>query len=272
MTPDDVAAACAAWTWVPETATTVETDELLLVRFPAWFAQPLSLLRLEPRRPLDEVVGEVMQRARAFDVDELLWWVRLGSPVDLERVVVGLGGVVDETLDVLALDLTGTPVDLDVPVELELRWNTDVVTERDSQHVQTTVFGDRMPPAEELESAARTAADTVPAGRGGCLVAYLHGRPVGAAGLAVGDHVARLWGGSVLEEARGRGVYRALLAGRLDYAREHGLTMGLVKGRVQTSAPILRRAGFTVFGQERSFVVPLRRDPEPGTAGCSRPA
>lgn len=259
MTPEDVAAACAAWTWVPESATTVETDELLLVRYPEWFTQPLALLRLEPRRPLDEAVGEVMQRAREHDgVDELLWWVRLGSPEGLEDAVVALGGVVDETLDVLALDLTGPAVDLDVPTEFELRWNVDVATERDAQLVQTRVFGDEMPPDEEIASAARTAADTVPAGEGGCLVAYLDGRPVGASGLAVGDHVARLWGGSVLEEARGRGVYRALLSARLDYAREHGLTMGLVKGRVQTSGPILRRAGFSVFGQELSYVVPLR--------------
>lgn len=263
MTPEDVAAACAAWTWVPETATTVETDELLLVRFPAWFTQPLALLRCDPQRPVAEVVDDVLERARAFDVDDLLWWIRLGSPEGLEQRVVDHGGVVDETVDVFALDLAaGTARDpessLDVPSGIEVRWSTDVATERDSQLVQTTVFEDEMPPDEELEAAARTAATTVPAGQGGCLVAYVEGRPVGAAGLAVGDHVARLWGGSVLEEARGRGVYRALLAARLAYAREHGLTMALVKGRVETSGPILRRAGFSVFGQERSYVVPLR--------------
>ncbi len=31
------------------------------------------------------------------------------------------------------------------------------------------------------------------------------------------------------------------------------MTMALVKGRVQTSGPILRRAGFGVYGQERSY-------------------
>lgn len=264
MTPEDVAAACAAWTWVPESASTVETDELLLVRYPAWFTQPLALLRLDPRpgRSLDDAVAEVLERARGFAVDDLLWWVPLGSPPELEERLRALGGVVDETLDVLALDLTGAGDDLaaalDVPDEVALRWNVDVATERDAQLVQTTVFGDAMPPDEELAAAAAASARTVPGGEGGCLVASVDGRPVGAAGLAVGDHVARLWGGSVLEEARGRGVYRALLAARLDYAREHGLTMGLVKGRVQTSGPILRRAGFTVFGQERSYVVPLR--------------
>jgi hypothetical protein len=33
--------------------------------------------------------------------------------------------------------------------------------------------------------------------------------------------------------------------------------MALVKGRVETSGPILRRAGFVAHGQERSYRVPL---------------
>jgi GNAT superfamily N-acetyltransferase len=69
--------------------------------------------------------------------------------------------------------------------------------------------------------------------------------------------VARLWGGAVLEAARGQGVYRALLAARLKYGVAHGATMGLVKGRVDTSGPILREAGFAAYGQEISYRVPL---------------
>jgi hypothetical protein len=33
--------------------------------------------------------------------------------------------------------------------------------------------------------------------------------------------------------------------------------MALVKGKVDTSGPILRRAGFTAFGSETLFSVPL---------------
>ena len=79
----------------------------------------------------------------------------------------------------------------------------------------------------------------------------LDGEPVGTGGITIADGVGRLWSGSVLEQHRGRGVYRALLAARLAYAVAHGCTMGLVKGRVETSGPILRRAGFEVYGQER---------------------
>jgi hypothetical protein len=43
-------------------------------------------------------------------------------------------------------------------------------------------------------------------------------------------------------------------------AREHGATLALVKGRVETSGPILRRAGFTAYGEERSYCVSVMED------------
>ena len=76
----------------------------------------------------------------------------------------------------------------------------------------------------------------------------------------------RLWGGSVREEARGLGVYRALLDARLRYGRDHGATMALVEGHIQTSGPILPGAGFEQYGEERSYLVPLDvTSGDPGT-------
>lgn len=86
-------------------------------------------------------------------------------------------------------------------------------------------------------------------------VAYLADVPVGAGGTSVDDGFARLRGGASVERARGRGVYRAVLGARMAWAREHGADAALVKGRVDTSAPILRRAGFTAYGEERRYLV-----------------
>ena len=36
-------------------------------------------------------------------------------------------------------------------------------------------------------------------------------------------------------------------------AREHGAALALVKGRVETSGPILLRAGFADYGEERCY-------------------
>jgi GNAT superfamily N-acetyltransferase len=71
------------------------------------------------------------------------------------------------------------------------------------------------------------------------------------------DGVARLWGGVVTPPVRGRGVYRTMLDARLSYAVTHGATMALVKGRVDTSGPILRRAGFVAYGREPVYDIPL---------------
>jgi GNAT superfamily N-acetyltransferase len=111
-----------------------------------------------------------------------------------------------------------------------------------------------VPSEEELE---REQARMLLTDRQARVLALLDGDPVGAAGFTVADGVLRLWGGAVREEARGRGVYRSLLAARLARGVEGAARMALVKGRVQTSAPILRRVGFEVFGQERSYAVPL---------------
>jgi GNAT superfamily N-acetyltransferase len=80
---------------------------------------------------------------------------------------------------------------------------------------------------------------------------------VGTAGVTVAGPDARLWGGGVLPEARDRGVYRALLAARLEYAVERQCEIAIVKGRVDTSGPILRRAGFSAYGTERSYLLDL---------------
>jgi hypothetical protein len=40
-------------------------------------------------------------------------------------------------------------------------------------------------------------------------------------------------------------------------ARERDATLALVKGRVETSAPILRRAGFALYGEERCYRLDL---------------
>jgi len=74
-------------------------------------------------------------------------------------------------------------------------------------------------------------------------VAFLDGRPVGFGfASAVGGGVL-LGGSGVLEAARGRGVYRALVAARWEEARRLGHE-GLIIHAGAMSKPILERCGF----------------------------
>jgi GNAT superfamily N-acetyltransferase len=118
-------------------------------------------------------------------------------------------------------------------------------------------FGGSLPPDDRVRANAARDAASVPAGEGGMLVAYVHGAAAGSGGVTMADDVARLWGGAVVPAARGRGVYRAVLAERLTYAVAQGASMALVRGKADTSGPILRRAGFTAFGHEILYDVPL---------------
>jgi hypothetical protein len=55
------------------------------------------------------------------------------------------------------------------------------------------------------------------------------------------------------------------------YCLTHGASMALVKGKIDTSGPILRRAGFTAFGQEPNYDVPhLSGDCEGGRVSRTR--
>jgi GNAT superfamily N-acetyltransferase len=82
--------------------------------------------------------------------------------------------------------------------------------------------------------------------------AYVDGRPVGfGRGIDMQGGVA-LMGGAVLPDARGRGVYRALVRARWDHAAARGTPLLVVQaGRM--SAPVLDGLGFVRHGEIRLF-------------------
>jgi len=100
----------------------------------------------------------------------------------------------------------------------------------------------------ELDGAAPTDA-------GFQVVAFLDGQPAAVGGCTDAAGVARLCVGGEPAGGPGTGSYRAVLAGRLAIARANGASLVLVKGRVETSGPILRRAGFTAYGEERCYAL-----------------
>jgi GNAT superfamily N-acetyltransferase len=77
-------------------------------------------------------------------------------------------------------------------------------------------------------------------------VAYSGRNPIGFGRLTAppDSHFAGLWGGSVLPEFRGRGVYRALLSARIQHARQFDPIRYLRVDALPTSRPILEKYGF----------------------------
>ena len=88
---------------------------------------------------------------------------------------------------------------------------------------------------------------------GEAYAAIVDGQVVGTAYGAFGNAGLNLFGGSVLEEFRGRGIYRALTFARWDKAVERG-TPALTVQAGKMSMPILERLGFELVAAARVFV------------------
>jgi hypothetical protein len=251
---DDVLARAAEWVWVPPFARELRTREYRVVAFPEHFAEPTVAMPVafDSDRPAEEVVDDVLVAAAGLGRDSVSI-MGLGGrtrPEGLEAHLVDRGATLRETLAVLALDLTKAPPDLEVPGDVEVRAVADLQTLRDYDRIGVGVFGGTLRTEEELASSLASLAD---GGRDPMLVAYREGAALGTGGYTVAGDVLRLWGGAVVPEARGTGVYRAVLDHRLRAGRALGCRVALVKGRVDTSAPVLRRAGFATYGEERAY-------------------
>jgi GNAT superfamily N-acetyltransferase len=87
------------------------------------------------------------------------------------------------------------------------------------------------------------------------LVAEAAGRVVSAGWLQMvpGSQFAGLWGGATLQEWRGRGIYRALVARRAQLAAARGVRYLQVDAS-SDSAPILRRLGFDPLAVTTPYV------------------
>ncbi|HUY73460.1 MAG TPA: GNAT family N-acetyltransferase [Candidatus Dormibacteraeota bacterium] len=98
------------------------------------------------------------------------------------------------------------------------------------------------------------------AGHRHLLLARVDGEPAGSGSLGLyPPDGAKMNGGSVRSKFRGRGVYRALVAARVEIARRAGVA-GLTVWGGDMSRPILERLGFEVVGWRRFYVDTITAD------------
>jgi GNAT superfamily N-acetyltransferase len=253
-----VTAAAADWVWVPPDAVQLRTDDYQLIAYPMHLQHPTQVARSASARPAGELIDEVAAHVRAWDRGSVWWWVRDDTrPADTEAVLQARGGTLAETVQMLAYDLSGGLPDLglpDNPPGLHAELVLDEATLADSVLVNDQVWDERRErTATDVAAELAEIRADLATWSGYRIVVYADGEPAATGGCTIVDGVARLWGAGARPAFRGRGAYRLLLATRVGLAREHGATLALVKGRVQTSGPILRRAGFTSYGEERSY-------------------
>lgn len=86
------------------------------------------------------------------------------------------------------------------------------------------------------------------------LIAEIDGEPVGAASLHVDNGIGWLRGGSVIPDARGRGIQKAFISARVHLARERGCDLVGAWAKPQgVSASNASRMGMRQIGLRRHF-------------------
>ena len=242
-------AEAAAWVWIPPEARTVDDRRVPAHRLPGALRRPDRGAALDSERPADELIDDVLDAAHGLGRESVNFFELSDAtrPPDLEPRLRERGAELTETLAVLALDLARGVPDLDVPPDLEVRRVADLDDLRATDRIDVEVFGGSHADEEALALAAPAAPTTTASSR--CATACRSA----PAGHVVAGETIRLWGGAVVPAARHTGAYRALLDHRLRAGVEAGCTMALVKGRVETSAPVLLRAGFQQYGEVRAY-------------------
>lgn len=234
--------------WVPPSAREVQTD---LVHFHLLERRARVLDVTPSELPTAQLVESVRRTVAEHGAQQLRWTTLPNSPADLEPTLLALDGEITDRMDICAYDLgVGLP-DIPVPDDVTVVPAETPADKRDVVLAGWLGWGNPEPTEQELDR-------MVERSEGGDFLARLGGRPAGRGGYSLAGGVARLWAGAVVPEHRGRGVYRGLVDTRLRHAAACGATLALVGARVSTSAPILHRLGFTVYGQAVQIDVPVK--------------
>jgi len=77
---------------------------------------------------------------------------------------------------------------------------------------------------------------------------------VGALNIYPAEKVGFLWGGATIPDARGRGVYSALVTARMEVAKSLGLSRIGLYAMKNTSSPIVEKQGFEKHGKVTFWV------------------
>ena len=196
--------------------------------------------RFDPART-DEVIRA--QVARFEHIGQGFEWKTFAHDEQpgLKEHLQAHGFTIEEVEAILVLDVAQAPAALLEPVRHDLRRLGDPGALDDLVVIEQRVWN------EDFTQLVRTLGDELRHDRDRISIyaAYVEGQPAGCAWIRFhrGSHFASLWGGATLPQYRGRGLYKALVAARLQEALARGVSY-LTVDASPMSAPILRRHGF----------------------------
>lgn len=206
---------------------------------------------------VDAAVAEAREIARAEDTGRLVWWVEpayewLGPELEQRGVLHKETPGFERVENAMALVEPPSGKSLD-GVAVRLVETIDDLAASD--HVTVEAFEMGAEAAVELDGdrAKRFAEYTTAGNPFRQFVASLDGEIVGTAAAVLGNYGINLFAAGVLPDARGRGVYRAMIRARWDHAVERG-TPALTVQAGQMSRPVLESSGFSFIAEAKMFV------------------
>jgi GNAT superfamily N-acetyltransferase len=185
------------------------------------------------------------------ELEEATWWLgQLTTPGYLADYLVELGLEPDDPPELKSLTIAKAPQG-EPKVEVDIRRVENADDLLQALEIDWAGFDI---PEEERELRRREGRDGWPRlqadGTTTTYLALVDDEPVGFARDVFTRHGVLMLGGAVLPEARGQGVYTALVLARWAHAAERG-AQRLVVGAGPQSAPILESLGFESMGEIR---------------------
>lgn len=249
-TEDDILRAAAAWAWFPRDSDRAD-EHLTLVRYPARFGGGVRGSQVRSSSDAAAVLDHAVERTRKWGESRLTFWTNPSDSPDLEEELQRRGAQHIDTVAVLARAIDDLLIDAPPGATGEIVRTLDQVREVDM--INVPVWEQAPLDEDGLRVEFAEVLGQQQTGEGVRVLGRLEGQAVSTGGCTIVDGFTRLWGAATLPAFRGRGAYRAVLAERLRASAELGATTALVKGRVATSAPILRRVGFHHYADERAY-------------------
>ncbi len=161
------------------------------------------------------------------------------KPADLTERLVARGLVADAPEAIMLLDLERAPAELLGPVPALVRRLEDPAELEDVVVVLESVWGGDFGWVHQRLGAEMAVPDTI-----SVYVVSVAGHPASVAWVYFpAGHFATFWAGSTVESLRGRGLYTALLAARVQEALARGKRYAILDAGPM-SKPIVARYGF----------------------------
>lgn len=214
--------------------------------------------------PVDLALGDIeaaVEAVRAIgrerDKAVLGWWIAPEHDAHAPRLEA-LGLVNEDSVGFEAIEnamALVTPPPISVREDVNVKQVESYDEFAGASRVRSEAFQMPAHMREEVEAglAKRFEEYQDPRNPGRTFIASVDGRIVGASTAVAAEAGVNLFGGAVLEEARGQGVYQALLRARWDFAVERG-TPALTVQAGRMSKPIVERLGFVQLAAVRVFI------------------